>query len=61
MEVFELDDEERELIMKRRKKALTKDTISPIGIGTGRVWAEAKIKGKKFIDEITFVEEEGSK
>jgi hypothetical protein len=55
---FQLTAEELNFIEQRRAKK-DKENQAPMGIGTGRVWAKAKIKGKRFLDEYTYIEQEG--
>jgi hypothetical protein len=57
-ENFVLSKEEEEIILARRASQQASDT-APVGIGTGRVWARAKLKKLKFIDELTFIERNG--
>ena len=60
MEQFELDDEERALILEKRRKIKNSEKVGRVsGIGLGMIFQHAKLDGKKFIDEATYIEEEG--
>lgn len=60
-EKFEITEEERQHIISERVRKSGLDTIEPPGIGTGNIWAKARIKKKKFIDDATFIDKEGKR
>lgn len=56
---MELSEEERETVLANRRKREQTESGAPAGIGTGRIWAQARLQRKRFIDEATFIEKEG--
>lgn len=57
---MELTEEEREFVLLKRKHAGVRKLKSVPGIGTGVPYFKARIRGRQFIDEATYIEQEGS-
>jgi len=58
---MDLDAEEQEVLLTfRRRRGIEKKEVAPVGIGTGNLWAKAKLEKKRFIDEATYIDKEGN-